>query len=50
MEGPSWSPDGEYLTLASNQDGGDGIFIIRPDGSSRRKLTSGFHRNPSGHR
>src|SRR5205807_2075436 len=34
---PAWSPDGTMLAYIEPADGG--IFIVRPDGTDRRRLT-----------
>jgi Tol biopolymer transport system component len=33
---PSWSPDGNWIAYA----GTDGVFLVRPDGTGRRRLTA----------
>jgi Tol biopolymer transport system component len=38
-KGPSFSPDGEWITYASLVDGDNEIFIMRADGSDKRQLT-----------
>jgi TolB protein len=39
---PRWSPDGEWLTLVSQQEDGKGdIFVVRPDGSGLKQVTPG---------
>src|SRR6059058_1518519 len=39
-EWPSWSPDGQWLTLSSTRDGNQEIYIVRPDGNELRRLTN----------
>lgn len=36
---PAWSPDGQWIALAGEQDNHAGIFAIRPDGSGAQRLT-----------
>lgn len=46
-EGPTWSPDGRFITFSSAKGGG--IYIMRSDGTGRKKVTSmkGKATNPS---
>jgi TolB protein len=37
---PAWSPDGKTLAVSLSREGGSQIFLINPDGSSVRRLTS----------
>lgn len=37
---PAWSPDGSRLAVSLSREGGSQIFLINPDGSSLRRLTS----------
>ena len=37
---PRWSPDGETIAFISDRDGGDNLWLVAPDGSSLRRLTS----------
>ncbi|MBI4745489.1 MAG: PD40 domain-containing protein, partial [Deltaproteobacteria bacterium] len=37
-EGPTWSPDGRFITFSSTKGGG--IYIMRSDGTGRKKVTS----------
>lgn len=36
---PVFSPDGKYIAFTSDRDGGDNIWIMRPDGSDPRAVT-----------
>jgi len=36
---PVFSPDGKYIAFTSDRDGGDNIWIMRPDGSEPRAVT-----------
>ncbi|HYG55723.1 MAG TPA: Tol-Pal system beta propeller repeat protein TolB [Burkholderiales bacterium] len=37
---PAWSPDGKQLAVSLSREGGSQIFLINPDGSGLRRLTS----------
>jgi TolB protein len=37
---PAWSPDGKTLAVSLSREGGSQIFLISPDGSGVRRLTS----------
>ena len=37
---PAWSPDGKTLAVSLSREGGSQIFLINPDGSGLRRLTS----------
>lgn len=39
-EWPSWSPDGQWLTLSSTRDGNQEIYVVRHDGQDLRRLTN----------
>jgi Tol biopolymer transport system component len=39
-KGPSFSPDGQWITFAANNGGDNDVYIIRIDGSDLRRLTS----------
>lgn len=38
-EDPSFSPDGRYITFSSDRDGVKGIYIMRANGESQKKVT-----------
>ena len=37
---PSWSPQGDWIAFDSNRDGDFEIYLIRPDGTGLRQLTT----------
>lgn len=37
---PAWSPAGDWIAFVSQEGGNDEIFVIRPDGSDMRRLTT----------
>ena len=37
---PAWSPDGTKLAVSLSREGGSQIFLVNPDGSALRRLTS----------
>jgi TolB protein len=37
---PAWSPDGKRIAFASRRDGPSHIFVMRPNGTGLRRLTS----------
>ncbi|NNF26971.1 MAG: hypothetical protein HKN73_07125, partial [Gemmatimonadetes bacterium] len=37
---PRWSPDGGTIAFISDRDGGDNLWLVSPDGTDLRKLTS----------
>jgi len=37
---PAWSPDGRTLAVSLSREGGSQIFLVNPDGSGLRRLTS----------
>jgi Tol biopolymer transport system component len=39
-DSPSWSPSGNEIAYASFQHGRGDIYVMRPDGSDKRRLTS----------
>jgi TolB protein len=39
-EDPSFSPDGRYITFSSDRDGVKGIYIMRANGESQKRITS----------
>ena len=38
---PAWSPDGEWIAFASEQEGTFDIWRMRPDGTGIERLTTG---------
>jgi TolB protein len=38
-EVPSFSPDGRYITFSSDRDGVKGIYIMRANGESQKRIT-----------
>jgi imidazolonepropionase-like amidohydrolase/Tol biopolymer transport system component len=36
---PRWSPDGRLIAFTSDRDGGDNIWVMDPEGGSRRQIT-----------
>jgi TolB protein len=38
-EDPSFSPDGRYITFSSDRDGVRGIYIMRANGDSQKRIT-----------
>jgi TolB protein len=40
-ENPSWSPDGRFITFSSIRGGGQGIYIMRADGSGQTRISHG---------
>lgn len=39
---PTWSPDGKWIAFISDESGEDEIYLIKPDGTDKTKLTSDF--------
>ena len=39
-EWPSWSPDGQWIAYSSTKDDNQEIYIVKTDGSERKRLTS----------
>ena len=37
---PAWSPDGKTLAVSLSREGGSQLFLMNPDGSGLRRLTS----------
>ena len=37
---PAWSPDGRQLAVSLSREGGSQLFLLNPDGSGVRRLTS----------
>lgn len=40
-ENPSWSPDGRFIAFSSKRNGGDGVYVMRADGSGQTKVSPG---------
>lgn len=40
---PSWSPNGKYITFASQRDGNPEIYMMDADGTNQRRLTHSEH-------
>jgi TolB protein len=40
-EYPRWSPDGRFITFASNRDGQQSIYVMRADGTAQTKVSRG---------
>lgn len=38
---PDWSPDGQWIAFASDRSGELEIWVVRPDGSGLKQITSG---------
>jgi Tol biopolymer transport system component len=47
QDDPAWSPDGRTIAYAENAQSRLGLFVIRPDGTRRRRLTRAPAHNPS---
>lgn len=37
-ENPTWSPDGRFIAFSSRRSGGDGIYVMRADGSGQTRV------------
>jgi TolB protein len=48
-ESPTWSPDGEWIAYTSTFEGNQELYVIRKDGTERRRLTThtGLDAHPS---
>ncbi|MSN25166.1 MAG: Tol-Pal system beta propeller repeat protein TolB [Geobacter sp.] len=40
-ENPSWSPDARFITFGSKRSAGEGIYVMRSDGSGQTKVSHG---------
>src|SRR5436853_4231836 len=40
---PTWSPDGQWLTFVSRQNGNADLYRMHADGSARTRLTTDRH-------
>ncbi|MFH1027109.1 MAG: Tol-Pal system beta propeller repeat protein TolB, partial [Pseudomonadota bacterium] len=38
-ENPTWSPDGRFIAFSSKRSGGDGIYVMRSDGSGQTRVS-----------
>jgi Tol biopolymer transport system component len=38
---PAWSPNGQWIAYSSNDDGDYDLFLVHPDGSGNKRLTTG---------
>lgn len=38
-ENPTWSPDGRFIAFSSKRSGGDGIYVMRADGSGQIRVS-----------
>ena len=39
-EWPSWSPDGNWIAYSSTRDDNQELYVVKPDGSQRKRLTT----------
>ncbi|MBI5483818.1 MAG: Tol-Pal system beta propeller repeat protein TolB [Deltaproteobacteria bacterium] len=40
-ENPSWSPDGRFITFSSKRGNGQGLYVMRADGSGQTRVSQG---------
>lgn len=40
-ENPSWSPDGRFITFSSKRGNGQGVYVMRADGSGQTRVSQG---------
>lgn len=45
--GPAWSPGGKWLAFYAGNDGRHDVYLMRPDGSDRRRVTRDGGEMPS---
>lgn len=36
--GPQWSPDGQWISYVNSQDDDNGIYLVSPDGKTRKRI------------
>jgi len=44
---PAWSPTGEWIAYSSGGPNGDGLYLIRPDGSDAHRIVEGDAEYPA---
>jgi TolB protein len=48
-QNPAWSPDGALIAFDSDRSGDRQVYVIRPDGTALREVTTGpgTHQGPA---